>query len=177
MAKTAMNQLEEQIEVIRKEAYTAGYAAAMQALCEFAGRSPNVGAAVVNRARKAAKTAKPRPHRTAATPRSKSQSTITAPKAQSATAATPKSARKARSKAQPPARTVRGSNALLITEVLKGTHGPTRAADIRKALQRDKHVAVSFTSIRHALGQLAKRGEVQVSADHREWRYVGNGAA
>jgi hypothetical protein len=64
----------------------------------------------------------------------------------------------------------------MITEVLKGAHGPTRAADIRKALQRDKGVSLAFTSIRHALGQLAKRGEVKASADHKEWRYVGNGA-
>jgi hypothetical protein len=60
--------------------------------------------------------------------------------------------------------------------VLKGARGPTRPADIRKALQRDKGVSIAFTSIRHALGQLAKRGEVKASADHKEWRYVGPGA-
>ena len=177
MAKTAMNQLEEQLEAIRQEAYAAGYTAAMRALREFAGRSSNGTTAVVSKGRKAAARAvKPQPHR-AATTAAKLRPT-TAPKTQSATTAKSKPAtiRKARSKAQS-ARTQRGSNALLITEVLKGTQGPTRAADIRKALQRDKHVAVSFTSIRHALGQLAKRGEVQVSADHKEWRYVGNGAA
>jgi hypothetical protein len=149
-----MSQLEQQVEVIRKEAYDAGYAAAMQALREFAGRSPNTAAAaVVSRGRKAAT------------------------KAPSATTAKPKptTVRKTRSKAQP-TRPQRGSNALLITEVLKGAHGPTRAADIRKALQRDKGVSIAFTSIRHALGQLAKRGEVKASADHKEWRYVGHGA-
>ena len=154
MAKSAMSQLEQQLEVIRKEAYDAGYAAAMQALREFAGRSPNTtAAAVVSRGRKAAT------------------------KAPSTTPAKPKSTtvRKSQSKAQP-TRPQRGSNALLITEVLKGARGPTRAADIRKALQRDNGVSIAFTSIRHALGQLAKRGEVKASADHKEWRYVGNGA-
>jgi hypothetical protein len=154
MAKSAMSQLEHQLEVIRKEAYDAGFAAAMQALREFAGRSPNTAAAaVVSRGRKVAI------------------------KPQSATVAKPKSTavRKSRSKAQL-TRPQRGSNALLITEVLKATHGPTRAADIRKALQRDKGVSIAFTSIRHALGQLAKRGEVKASADHKEWHYVGNGA-
>jgi hypothetical protein len=150
-----MSQLEQQLEVIRKEAYDAGYAAAMQALREFAGRSPNTAAAAVvsSRGRKAAT------------------------KVQSAIAARPKSTtvRKSRSKAQP-ARPQRGSNALLITEVLRGAHGPTRPADIRKALQRDKGVSIAFTSIRHALGQLAKRGEVKASADHKEWHYVGPGA-
>ena len=38
MAKTAMSQLENQIEVIRREAYEAGYAAAIQAIREIASR-------------------------------------------------------------------------------------------------------------------------------------------
>jgi hypothetical protein len=32
MAKTAMTQLEDQVELIRREAYAAGYAVAMQAI-------------------------------------------------------------------------------------------------------------------------------------------------
>jgi len=187
MAKTAMNQLEEQIEVIRREAYDAGYAAAMQALREFAGHSSDAAAtAVVSRGRKAAKTVNPQPRRAAATASTPQPTTTTkvqsptAPKskAQSATAAKPKSTtvRKARAKAQP-IRPQRGTNALLIAELLKGRSDSTRPADIRKALQRDKGVSVSFTSLRHALDQLAQRGEVEASADRKEWRYVGNGPA
>ena len=41
--------------------------------------------------------------------------------------------------------------------------GSTRAADIRKALQRDKGVSIAFTSIRHALDRLAQRAEVEAS--------------
>jgi hypothetical protein len=32
---------------------------------------------------------------------------------------------------------------------------------------------MAFTSIRHALGQLAARNEVQPSADGKTWRYLG----
>src|SRR5689334_22996949 len=40
MAKTAMTQLQDQIEAIRREAYAAGYAAAMQSIREFAAKPP-----------------------------------------------------------------------------------------------------------------------------------------
>jgi hypothetical protein len=32
---------------------------------------------------------------------------------------------------------------------------------------------MAFTSIRHALGQLASRNEVEASADGKTWRYLG----
>src|SRR6266568_2770479 len=38
MAKTAMSQLEDQVELIRREAFAAGYAAAMRAVHEIASR-------------------------------------------------------------------------------------------------------------------------------------------
>src|SRR5712691_588685 len=38
MAKTAMSQLEDQVELIQREAFAAGYAAAMQAVHEIASR-------------------------------------------------------------------------------------------------------------------------------------------
>jgi len=38
MAQTALTQLQDQIEAIRREAYAEGYAAAMQAIRDFAGR-------------------------------------------------------------------------------------------------------------------------------------------
>ncbi|MFZ2005275.1 MAG: hypothetical protein WAV02_09330, partial [Stellaceae bacterium] len=68
----------------------------------------------------------------------------------------------------------RGSNARLIAEVLKAMpSGTARPAEIRKALQSDKNVAMAFTSIRHALGQLAARNEVAASKDGKTWRYLG----
>jgi hypothetical protein len=63
----------------------------------------------------------------------------------------------------------------LIVEVLKGMpSGTARPADIRKVLQSDKGVSMAFTSIRHALGQLAARNEVAASDDGKTWRYVGD---
>jgi hypothetical protein len=152
MAKTALNQLQDQIEAIRREAqaagYAAGYAAAMQAIRDFTAR-PAV-ATPVRRGRPA----------------------------KAAVAAAP-AVRRGRPPAAKPARTTRrrpqrGSNARLIAEVLKALPSSTgRPADIRKALQSDKGVAMAFTSIRHALGQLAARNEVQPSADGKTWRYLG----
>jgi hypothetical protein len=40
-------------------------------------------------------------------------------------------------------------------------------------LQSDKGVAMAFTSIRHALGQLAQRSEATVASDGKTWRYTG----
>jgi hypothetical protein len=152
--KTAVSNLQEQIERIRKEAYETGYAAAMRAIQEFAGGSPSTSG------RKPTPAVKPQTRRSA--------TKASAPKSMIAS--------KSPSRAKP-TRTERGSNAMLIAGVLKETSGLARAADIRKALQRSKGVAISFPSIRHALDQLAKRGEVEASADHKAWRYVANGAA
>ncbi len=44
MAKTALNQLQEQIEAVRSEAFAAGYAAAMQAVRDLVSR-PSPGTA------------------------------------------------------------------------------------------------------------------------------------
>src|SRR5690242_19107941 len=46
MAQTALTQLQDQIEAVRREAYAAGYAAAMQAIRDFAAQ-PATGAAPV----------------------------------------------------------------------------------------------------------------------------------
>lgn len=148
MAKTAMTHLQEQIEAIRREAYEAGYAAALHAIREFTTRPA------------AAATAAPRGR----------------PRAQAAPAK-PAARRGRRPAANAPAtrkRPQRGSNARLIAEVLKGMpSGMAKPAEIRKALQEDKGVAMAFTSIRHALGQLATRNEVTASEDGKIWRYLG----
>jgi uncharacterized protein (DUF4415 family) len=66
-----------------------------------------------------------------------------------------------------------GTNARLIIEVLKAMPaGTARPAEIKKALQDDKGVAMAFTSIRHALGQLATRNEVAASEDGKTWHYI-----
>ena len=54
MAKTALTQLQDQIEAIRREAYDAGYAAAMQAIRDFVAH-PSAAAAPPSRTRAPAK--------------------------------------------------------------------------------------------------------------------------
>jgi hypothetical protein len=148
MAKTALTQLQDQIEAIRREAYEAGYAAAMQAIRDFAVR-PSTGSPTAPRRRGRAK----------------------APAAKPAARRGRRPAAKASIGGRRPQR---GSNARLIAEVLKSMpSGTARPAEIRKALQSDKGVAMAFTSIRHALGQLAGRNEVAPSADGKTWRYTG----
>jgi hypothetical protein len=161
MAKSALTQLQDQIEAISREAYAAGYAAAMQAIRDFAGRP----AASPKAAPAAAPAAPPRRGRRAA--------------AKPAPAAKPAIRRGRRAAAKAPAapsgRPQRGTNARLIVEVLKAMPaGTARPAEIKKALQDDKGVAMAFTSIRHALGQLATRNEVAASDDGKTWRYLGS---
>jgi hypothetical protein len=155
MAKTALNQLQEQIDAIRREAYAAGYAAAMQTIREFAARpGPAAAAAPARRGRPAAKKA--------------ASAAPAARRGRPPAAAKPRAASRRRPQ--------RGTNARLIAEILQGMPSSTaRPADIRKALQSDKGVAMAFTSIRHALGQLASRNEVEASSDGKTWRYVGSG--
>jgi hypothetical protein len=148
MAQTALTQLQDQIEAIRREAYDAGYAAAMQAIRDFVAH-PSAAAAPTSRARAPAKPA----------PAAKA----------------PQRGRRGAAKAAATAsRPQRGTNARLIAEVLKASPlGAARPGEIRSALQRDKGVQMAFTSIRHALGQLASRREVEASADGKTWRYLG----
>jgi hypothetical protein len=141
MAKTAMSQLEDQVELIRREAYEAGYAAAMQAVREIASRP--------------APSENP-PTRTAPAPRGR-------PPRQPQPAPRKTQARKTRADSKPGAkRTERGTNVRLVEEVLRALAPQTaRPAEIRSALQRDKNVSLAYTSIRHALGQLEGRKAVE----------------
>src|ERR1700734_2737819 len=124
MAKTALTQLQDQLEAIRREAYDAGYAAAMQAIRDLVARPPSAAQG------------------TKAPPRPRS-----APKAKvkpAAPAAKPAPRRRGRPAAKAPAATrrpQRGTNARLIAEVLQAMpSGTARPAEIRLALQRDKGV-------------------------------------
>jgi hypothetical protein len=158
MAKTAIDQLQDQIEAIRRESYAAGYAAAMQAIRDFTARPAASPAAA--------------PRRSAAPPAAAPAAPVrrrrTAAKAPTAA----RSPRGPRAAAQ--GRPQRGTNARLIAEVLQAMpSGTARPAEIRKALQSDKGVAMAFTSIRHALGQLASRNQVASTDDGKTWRYLG----
>ena len=166
MAKTALTQLQDQIEAVRREAFAAGYAAAMQAVRDLAGKPAAVpapqAAAVSTRRRRGARTAQ---SASAATAR---------PRRRQARAATPRAGRR------PVTRPQRGTNARLVEEVLQ-SNAPRalHPAEIRNALQRDKGVSMAFTSIRHALGQLEGRHAAEQVGDSRTWRHNagGNGSA
>jgi hypothetical protein len=141
MAKTAMSQLEDQVELIRREAFAAGYAAAMRAILEIAARP----APPENRPTPAAPAERGRP------PRQSQPAPRKAP------------ARQTRADSKPAAkRPERGSNARFVEEVLRAlAPQAVRQGDIRAALQRDKGVSLAYTSIRHALGQLEARKAVE----------------
>jgi hypothetical protein len=141
MAKTAMSQLEDQVELIRREAYEAGYAAAMQAIREIASRRAP---------------AEKLPTSTASARRGRS------PRQPQPTPRKTK-ARQASADSKPAAKRLeRGSNARFVEEVLRAlAPQPVRPGEIRAALQRDKDVSLGYTSIRHALGQLEGRKAVE----------------
>jgi len=159
MAKTALNSLEDQIEAVRREAFAAGYAAAMQSIRELTTR-PIPGAATTaprSRSGRGAAT-------TALAARPTRQRRVSGERA---SRRAPRAAER---------RPQRGTNARLITEVLQlNAPRALRPAEIRSALRHDKGVAVAFTSIRHALGQLEARHAVEQVGDSKTWRYRDQG--
>ena len=171
MAKTALTQLQDQIEAVRREAFAAGYAAAMQSIRDFAAKGTPAAASggpPGRRGRRAA-VAAPAP--------------VTAPAAAPTRQRQPRGAARAagrtatRSRRAGSPRLQRGTNARLIEEVLQ-SNAPRalHPAEIRSALQRDKGVAIAFTSIRHALTQLEGRHAAEQIGDSKTWRYSGGAA-
>ena len=151
MAKTALTQLQDQIEAVRREAFSAGYAAAMQSIRDFAAKPAPGGEPVATR---------PARERRAAAPGRQ-------PTARAAASAPRRPGRAAR-------RPQRGTNARLVEEVLQASAPRAlRPAEIRRTLHQDKGVAMAFTSIRHALAQLEERRTAEQIADSKTWRYSG----
>jgi hypothetical protein len=145
--------LQQQIEAIQREAFEAGYAAAMEAFRELASRStpqPDGSAAASRRGRRG---------------RSRGRATSRQVSGAAASSRT-RSPRRRRSE--------RGANARMIEEILQAAVPralPT--AEIRKSLQ-EKGVAFSYTSIRHALGQLEARKAARQVGNSRTWRHSAN---
>lgn len=68
----------------------------------------------------------------------------------------------------------RGTNAKLIESVLQSiAPRAARPTEIRNVLRRERGVALAFTSIRHALGQLEARRVAEQVAHSKTWRYLG----
>jgi hypothetical protein len=159
MVKTAAAELHTQIEEVRREAFAAGYAAAMKAIHESASR----------------------PARTSMSTAPVSNGPGTRRPGRSASAAKPNGSRRAlvsgstkttRRSAAP--KSQRGANALRVEEILKAVSPrAVRPASIRKALQ-EKGVTISFPSLRYALHQLAARNVASQVGNSRTWRYGGS---
>lgn len=70
------------------------------------------------------------------------------------------------------ARLPRGTNAKLVEDVLQANAPRAlRPAEIRSAIQRDRGVALAFTSLRQALRQLQTRRVAEYSDDGKAWRW------
>jgi hypothetical protein len=166
MARTAINQLQDQIEMVRREAFASGYAAAMQAIREVAARSaPSAQTAAAAAPRRRGRPARAQAAAPAAQPTRQRRRRRAA-----TTTRTPRTPRAGGRRPQ------RGTNARMVEEILQAAAPrPVRPAEIRKALQ-DKGVAMAFTSIRHALGQLESRNSAEQIADSKTWRYRSGGS-
>jgi hypothetical protein len=165
MARTAINQLQDQIEAVRREAFAAGYAAAMQSIRELTARpAPSAqAAAAATPARRGRRPGRPRQ----ATPAAAQPTRQLRRRRAAAAPRTPRAGGR---------RPQRGTNARMVEEILQAAAPrPVRPAEIRKALQ-DKGVAMAFTSIRHALGQLESRHSAEQIADSKTWRYRSGGS-
>jgi hypothetical protein len=159
MAKTAISELQQQIEQVRREAFAAGYETAMQTVRELASR-PLPGAATPS--------SRPRARGGVA-----QKSAATTPSRRRQARPSDGAARARRSATRPPQR---GTNAQSIQEVLRAVAPRAlRQAEIRKALQ-ENGIEVSFTSLRHALGQLEARQAAEQVGTSRTWRHRNNGS-
>src|SRR5207248_592879 len=171
MARTAMTELQQQIEAVRREAFAAGYAAAMEAIRELTSRAApgtrTAAAAPSRRGRGRGRARARRATSAAAKPTpTRRRRTRTVRTARATTAA-------ARPRRAASRRPQRGTNARMIGEILKAAAPrAVRPAEIRKALQ-DNGVAMAFTSIRHALGQLEKGNAAEQVGDSKTWRHRG----
>jgi hypothetical protein len=151
MAKTAATRLQDEVELVRREAFAAGYAAAMKLIREFASRSKPGSATRSRRQRGQVSAAQP-----TATRQRQSRS-----------------AARSRKDDAPARRSPRGTNARLVVEVLEAiSPRAARPSEIREAL-RGKGIAMAATSIQFALGQLQARRAVEQVADTTTWRYLG----
>lgn len=154
MARTAVSELQEQIDEVRREAFAAGYAAAMKVVRELASHpAPAVAMAAPRRLGRGGSTRK---------------SVTAEPTRRRRARASRGAANRPR-----PAGAGRGSNAQIIEEILEAASPRAlRQAEIRKALQ-EKGREVAFTSIRHALSQLEARSTAEQVGNSKTWRHRG----
>ena len=156
MTKTALSQLQQQIEAVRREAFAEGYAVAMQRVQKFAaGFDPATGAIKIP-----------------------TVPVMRAGLVRETGAERAGNGCDAHDERLPARRLQRGTNAKLIEAVLQSiAPRAARPSEIRNLLRREQGVALAFTSIRHALGQLQGRHAAEQVAQSKTWRYLSEGAA
>ena len=159
MAEVALKELNEQIKLVRQEAYAAGFTAAMRTVRAFAEKAAP-SEPVSGRSQRAVRA----PQRASAPSQR--------PKRAPATAEVPKERGTATAPRRP-----RGANTQMVEQVLQANAPrPMRPFEIRSAIQRDKGTSIAFGSIRQALDQLAARKVVE-QVDAKTWRHhLGAGA-
>jgi len=166
MVSAAMTDLQQQIEAVRQEAFAAGYATAMKEVNDLTARAArDAGEAAVS-SRNGRGGGHSRTGTRQAVPTSSPVRSRRNPHANGLTAG--RTARVGRSASRPPRR---GTNAVLVSEVLK-SQAPRalRQAEIRRALEA-KGTTLSFPSIRYALEQLAARDAARQVGNSKTWRY------
>jgi hypothetical protein len=169
MTETALNELQNQIEAIRHEAFAEGYAAAMKAVHELASRSvpqQSDKPAVSNGSENAeSETVQPGPDQAASPLRSSDPVRRSSAKRRVARSAATDTRRSRRGRAK------RGTNARLIQKILKkAAPRAVRQAEIRRELQ-EQGVTLAYPSIGHALGQLKARKAAKQVGKSGTWRY------
>jgi hypothetical protein len=164
MLSAAMTDLQQQFEAVRQEAFAAGYATAMKEVTELTARAArDAGEAPVprrnGRGRGRDRTVTRQAAPTSAPVRRPS------PRANGLASHTERAGRSAGRRPQ------RGTNALLVAEVLKSASPRAlRAGEIRRALQENGKT-MSFPSIGYSLRQLAARNAAKQGGDGKTWRH------
>lgn len=154
MARTAVSELQQQIEEVRREAFAAGYARSN------AGH-PETRVGSWSRSQRA------HPRRSGA----RRTAPASAPTRRQRPHPREGAARTRRSAAVRPQR---GSNAQIIQEIVEAAAPRAlRQAEIRKALQ-ERGSKLAFTSIRHALAQFGARNAAVPVGTSRTWRHRGD---
>jgi|GEM_PF-1155349 len=166
MAMAAMPEFQEQIEAVRQEAFAAGYAAAMKEVKELTARAAHSAGEAAVPSRNGRGRGRGRIVTRQAVPTSSPVRSRRSPRTNGLTAG--RTARVGRSASRPPRR---GTNAVLVSEVLKSlAPNALRQAEIRRALEANG-TTLSFPSIRYALEQLAARNAARQGSDGKTWRY------
>ena len=168
MTETVLNELQNQIEAIRHEAFADGYAAAMKAVHELTSRSvPKQSAelAVSNSSGAESETVRSEPDQAASLLRT-SDPVRRSPVKRDAARPVATGTRGSRGR-----RAKRGTNARMVQEILqKAAPRAVRQAEIRRALE-ERGVLLAYPSIGHALGQLKARKAAKKVGKSGTWRY------